>query len=128
MYGWRKTWYALATDLAGDYYALDVGPDDEQRGKIFAVTEALDPYPVFLSFATMLQSILECYRTGAYLPRRKWPSRSDLYASDRIYKSINRGLSPHRLGSKEELMDQAAGARERFEREAALTLSKNCGI
>jgi cell wall assembly regulator SMI1 len=114
---WRKTWYSLATDLAGDYYALDATRDGQARGRIFAVMEATDPYPAFWSFEAMLLSVLECYRMGTYFLDESGFLGEDREMSDTIYRAINRGLSPHRLESRQDLIDQVKRAKGRFENE-----------
>jgi cell wall assembly regulator SMI1 len=35
---WRKSWYALATDLAGDYFAIETSRESQSYGVIFAIT------------------------------------------------------------------------------------------
>lgn len=114
---WRKTWYCLATDLAGDYYALDADRAGENYGRIFVITCAADPYPAFWSFEAMLASVLECYRMRAYFLDESGELTENREMSDTIYRAINNGLSPHRLESKQHLIHQVKRAKERFERE-----------
>jgi hypothetical protein len=114
---WKKSWYSLCEDFAGEYYALNSDRQEEVFGRVFAVGTLHNPFPAFWSFQTMVQSVLECYKAGAYYLDRKGFLREDLEKCHGIYRALNRGLSPLRVESQEELVAQVRRAKRIFESE-----------
>jgi cell wall assembly regulator SMI1 len=90
---WRANWFSLFEDLAGDYLAINAVPNDSDFGKIFSVEELVAPFPAFWSMETMLYSILECYKSGAYFIDEGLLVE-DPDVSEPIYRRLNKGLSP----------------------------------
>ncbi len=93
---WRKSWYSLCEDLAGDHYALEVSRGEESCGRIYSVQGVRDPFPAFWSFEMMLRSILECYRQGAYYIDEDGCLDEDVEICDPICRQFNNGLSPYK--------------------------------
>ena len=90
---WRPSWFRLFDDLCGDCYAIETSRTAE-FGRIFA--KEMGVFPAFWSIETMLTSVLECYRAGAYfLDDELGDLTEDEDISDAIYRRFNRGLSPH---------------------------------
>ena len=90
---WRHSWFGLFEDLAGDCLACETNRSGE-FGRIFASESEI--IPAFWSVETMLTSVLECYRAGAYfLDDVLGYLTEDEEISDVIYRRFNRGLSPH---------------------------------
>lgn len=114
---WHKSWFALATDLAGDYLAIQAGQESGNYGTIFAIQQAVDPYPAFWSFEAMLLSILECYKSGAYFLDADGFLDEQSELSDPIYRAHNYGLSPLHLIPKEKLLEDIKRAKRKFELE-----------
>ncbi len=113
---WRDSWYGLATDLMGDYFAVETARG-ENYGRIFSVQQTHDPFPAFWSFITMLQSILECYKAGAYFIDDSGLLDERRELSDSIYRALNQGLSPLRFESRENLEESMKIAKRKFENE-----------
>jgi hypothetical protein len=103
--------------MAGDYFSIQTCQQSGSYGRIFALQEALDPYPAFWSFATMLLSILECYKSGAYFLDDDGFLDEHREVSDPIYRNFNNELSPLRLIPREKLLKDIMQAKRRFESE-----------
>ncbi|HWD21488.1 MAG TPA: SMI1/KNR4 family protein [Verrucomicrobiae bacterium] len=113
---WRASWFYLCEDLAGDYYALETNPK-VASGHIWFVSFGADPFVAFWSFETMLLSILECYKSGAYFLDADGFLDEQSELSNSIYRAHNCGLSPLRLISKEKLLKDMMQAKRKFELE-----------
>ncbi len=93
--GWQDSWFALCSDLGGDYYAINTARIDETFGRVFSIQEECVPFAAFWSFETMLRSVLECYRAGAYYLDEDGLLQEDKEKAGQIYRQFNKGLSPY---------------------------------
>jgi len=91
---WQRSWFALLTDLFGDYYAVDADISPSSYGRIWSLQDGTDPFPAFWSFETMLVSTLECYKAGVF-SLEGGLLVDDEAAAEPIYRRLNRGLSPY---------------------------------
>lgn len=94
---WRKSWYSLCEDLAGDHYGLEVSRGEESFGRIYYVQGVRDPFPAFWSFEMMLRSILECYKQDAYFINEDGCLEEDVEKCHQICRQFNQGLSPYKF-------------------------------
>jgi cell wall assembly regulator SMI1 len=120
---WRRSWFSFCTDLCGDGFGVD-----SKSGEPFGVIWAMkfgEAFPGFHSVHTMFESILECYKSGAYFLNKNGLLEERRELSDSIYRALNHGLSPLRLGSKEKLMNDMKQAKQKYEDEGRSDLIEN---
>jgi hypothetical protein len=114
---WQKTWYALATDLFGDYLSVETSGSSPNYGRLFAIVAGCEPYPAFSSFKCMLASVLECYKAAAYFLHEDGFLDERREQSHLIYRALNKELSPLHLHSKEERTEGMRRAKRQIEME-----------
>lgn len=60
---WQKCWFPILTSGGGDFY----GVDHAQQGRVIHYFRDYPNHPVhYLNITTLMQTVAECYESGAY--------------------------------------------------------------
>jgi hypothetical protein len=88
--GWQKGWFPILTSGGGDYY----GVEDANGGHVIHhMLESLR-YPVkYLSLTTMMQTVAQCYESGAYYLDNRGFFVVDADAERVIARQFNAGVA-----------------------------------